>query len=123
MQADHACGCSENRNLEMFIVDVMRHGEIEQVSGILQLLNSRSCIGWRIFWPRDFTAEEVVATLEHLLQKGMVHLLIHDERRRELVDATPESVDLRAEWPTLWFRLTPKGREAWESWEPPKEGK
>ena len=108
-------------HLPMFILDVLRHDVIEQLPSIIRMLNDDGCIGWRDCWPRDFTAKEVVPVLEQLVRGGAVDVLREDESGNDVVRVSPETVDVEREVNVLWFALTPKGRERWSEWEPPKD--
>ena len=103
-------------HLPMFVLDVLRY-DIEKVDGILELLNNRGCIGWRVFWERDFNRDEVVSALEELVQRKMVCVL--REQSMELVKCDPPKnfADM-ADY--LWFKIRKRGLEAWNEWIPPK---
>ncbi len=103
----------------MFIVDVLRH-DIEQVSSIIKLLNDRECIGWREFWPHDFSIEEAVYSLNRLMNRSYVRQLIYDQENKVLIPAvtTNEIVTGEEEY---WFELTDLGKAAWKEWNPPAE--
>jgi len=101
----------------MFIADVLRY-DIEAVPSILRLLNNRGAIGWREFWPRDFTEEDILPALEELVSQGLVQPLEVDESTREL-RRVERPVNVRAEASELWFLLTKRGWDAWDEWEPP----
>lgn len=106
--------------LTMFIVDVMRHDEVENVDGILQLINNSTNIGWRRAWPHDFTEEEVVYGLRLLLERKLVRPLIYSEETNQIVDWRGRglpTLDIK----NLWFRITELGWNAWERWQPPEE--
>lgn len=109
------------RHLPMFILDVLRHDAIEQLSSIVKMLNNDACIGWRDCWPRDFTAEEIVPVLEQLVKEGLVDVLREDESGNEVVPISIETVDVQGEMDVLWFAMTARGRERWSEWTPPKE--
>lgn len=104
-------------DIRLFILDVMRY-DFEQVSHICTLLNSRSSIGWRVFWPRDFTEDEVVSALGELLRGGLVEAFGEDIDRPELVPLPAPSTD-PASLRTYWYRPTREGLGLWESWTPP----
>jgi hypothetical protein len=109
-----------DEQLTMFIVDVMRHDEVENVDGILQLINNSTSIGWRAAWPHDFTEEEIIKGLRMLLEGKMVRPLIYDEVSKQIVDwrgSSSPSLDLR----NLWFRITELGWKKWQQWIPPEE--
>jgi hypothetical protein len=104
--------------LEMFVLDVLRHDELEQVSSLVKMLNDRSCIGWRDHWPHDFTQEEVTAALNELVQQGKVEAMLENPKG-EFVPAP--KTRLKTSGSAAWFRLTPAGQAAWDQWEPPAE--
>lgn len=107
--------------LEMFVLDVMRHDEAEQIGSIVRMLNDRGCIGWRDHWPHDFTEDEVRVALKELAEHGDVELL-NEGAGGGLVAARPQRVrrarndDSNA---GPWYRLTAAGRATWDRWEPP----
>ena len=100
----------------MFIVDVLRY-DIEQISSVLNLLNSEGCIGWREFWPRDFRFDEVATELIALVESGLVERLEVAEDKYELVPLA-RSMD-PALMDQLWFRITKRGWQAWGTWDAP----
>lgn len=103
-------------NLLMFIIDVLRHDEYEQLEHIVSLLNSGDCFGWNDHWPSDFCADEVQAALKDLVARGDVAALVEDANSREtLVTAPPDVTDPAV----LWYSLNRKGRARWEEWTPP----
>lgn len=109
---------SPQRHLDMFVLDVLRHDVVEQVSSIVRLLNDRTCIGWRQFWPHDISSSEVVPALLDLERSGLVRALQETEGKDQLVPIPSGQLDASyAE--VVWFALTEKGRRLWEEWEPP----
>lgn len=104
--------------LEMFILDILRHDEVEQISSMVRMLNDRSCIGWRDHWPHDFVEDEVLAAAQNLVERGDVAVLQEDAggefvlARRSVQNAQNTEME-------LWYRMTPAGRAAWENWDPP----
>ena len=102
--------------LEMFVLDVLQHDVAEQVPSILRLLNNRGCIGWRDFWPHDFSAEEVTAALRQLVHTGLVELFSEDHAGTLSVCDKP---DWNAPMESLWFGIASAGRAKWGEWEPP----
>jgi hypothetical protein len=106
--------------LNRFVLDVLRHDAAEQLSSILNLLNNDGCIGWRAYWPHDFTAVEVAPALEELLRAGWVTALREDKSDGELVPVDWRALDTRRDQESLWFALTPQGRKVWEGWDPPR---
>lgn len=107
-----------NSQIEMFVIDVLRY-DIEAIPSIIKLLNDRT-IGWRNFWPHDFTELEVVEALKGLLPKGLVKPLVYDKSTKELVDIEIENFrDIESSIGSFWFILTEKGWEVWNNWDDP----
>lgn len=107
--------------LPMFVVDVLRY-DIEQVPSITKLLNNTGSIGWRKFWPHDFTDKEVVGALGRLCNEGLVEVLVYDPQLKELVVGKGQP-DFEGRLVENWFRLNDAGRRKWEEWRPPTESK
>lgn len=104
----------------MFVLDVLRHDVGAQLSSILKLLNNDGCIGWREFWPHDFTSEEVIPILLSLERAGSVralHEIIPDDTGNGLAPL-PVGQITPADCGDVWFALTARGRRLWEQWEP-----
>jgi hypothetical protein len=110
----------DSATLEMFVLDVLRHDEIEQLSSIVRLMNDRTCVGWRDFWPHDFTTDEILATVKESVERGNIELLREGDAG-ELAPVPSANIETIEGDSTLWFRLTPSGRSAWERWKPPTE--
>ncbi len=105
--------------LAMFILDVLQHDVAEQVGSIVKLLNNRGCIGWRAFWPRDFTQNDVLTALRWLVDHGLVIVYMENPAKCELLQSTAPPIDLGS--PSLWFGRSEKGKHLWDAWEPPTE--
>lgn len=56
----------------MFVLDVLRHDEIENVPAIVRMLNDDGGIGWRDQWDRDFTEADVRSVLVPLVRDGLL---------------------------------------------------
>lgn len=108
-----------NNQLEMFILDVLRY-DIEPISSIIQLLNDRSGVGWRDYWPHDFREEEIIPALKRLAERGLIEVLRESEDRAELVPAHT-SVNIQEDIGMLWFMLSEDGWSEWNKWEPRNE--
>ncbi|HQU43730.1 MAG: hypothetical protein B7Z73_01250 [Planctomycetia bacterium 21-64-5] len=104
----------------MFVLDVLRHDAVEQVSSIVRLLNDTSgCVGWREFWPRDFTTTEVVSALVALEHDGHVRALRESSTEDDLLAVPSGQLDSSACEET-WFALTADGRRLLDEWDPPR---
>lgn len=103
--------------LQMFILDVLRH-DIECCASILNLLNDDSgTVGWREFWPRDFTLADIMPALESLIVKGWVIPYKFDPAQRELEEDPDEGRGFRERPDDYWFLLSEQGRRRWEQWD------
>ena len=105
----------------MFVADSLLDG-IETFPGIIAMLNDRRIGRWRNAVTKDFTAQEVLLTLKELAESGSV-----DAWRNSGGTAVSANLDstcivrlAREDPDCLWFRLTEKGREAMQAWDPPK---
>ncbi len=108
-------------NLAMFILDVLRHDDIESIPSILSLLNDNSgTIGWRDHWPHDFLESEVTSKLIELLDGRFVKAARYDPNQQAAVECEYKLISgSKINHDGIWFTLTPKGRLALESWKPP----
>jgi hypothetical protein len=101
-------------DLRMVILDALVD-DFEDLSSIMQ-----SAAIWREYWPRDFTEQEVIATLKTLLEAQLI------EAYAEAPSSTgPELI--RVEVPQAhedairhyWFLPTKAGRDTWQQWDAP----
>ena len=106
--------------MSMFILDVLRHDVVEQIPSILNLLNDDGGVGWRDRWPQDFTADEIVPTLEKLVRAGLVGALREQQSGNDLSPVNVQELDVGRDQDSLWFELTDEGRRVWDRWEPPQ---
>jgi hypothetical protein len=104
-------------DLTMFVLDVLRH-DIENLESVLRLLNSATSIGWRAFWPHDFTVDEVVPVLNRLLDEGLIRQLAEE---RGVLVLREQAVPIVAGTERIWFQITDDALQIWERWEPPTE--
>jgi hypothetical protein len=109
-----------SHNLGMFIVDVLRHDDLEPLSSILNLLNNDGCIGWRQFWTRSFRRDEVLIALTDLIEDGLVVVFQESSKCDKLVQVCWDDVDMRHEEESTWFSLTAAGQTAWMQWQSPQ---
>jgi hypothetical protein len=77
-------------------------------------------LGWRKFWPRDFTYEEVLEALDRLVRRGLAKPLEYNPVKRELVTVN-RPVDVRTEGGSLWYKVEQSALDLWNAWKSPKE--
>jgi hypothetical protein len=106
-------------HLRMFVLDVLQHDEIEQLPSIIKLLNDRSTVGWREFWPRDFSADEVIFALTNLIREGAVRAFRERDDSGELEPVGLKQLEAASSYDLTWFGPTEAGRKLWSEWEPP----
>jgi len=100
----------------MFVLDVLKY-DIEQIGSILNLLNDDTGIGWRPLWARPFETPEVTRWLVELAEEGRVEVC--HEQDGYLVPVSEVPVLAENTVGAYWFRLTTRGEEALERWDPP----
>ena len=110
---------ADGGQLLMFVVDVLRH-DMEPLSSVIKMLNNDGSIGWRGFWPHDFTEAEAGQALDELVNRKWVEVLEYSQPSNQLVPAQG-TFDIGKKPSRLWFRLTEAGRQAWEDWKPPTQ--
>ena len=110
----------EETKLREFIIDIL-HYDIESVQTLISHLNLSIPIGWRRFWPHNFTEQEVLPALKDLIRENLVQVLQLSEvtRQLEAVDGDP-MISLN-DPNSLWFNLTHEGYLKWREWIPPQE--
>ncbi len=120
MKAQASANAENRSKLKAFVIDIL-HYDIESMQTLLNHLNEREVIGWRKFWPRDFTKEEIIPVLEELINDHFIETLQYNGTtvRLEKVDMRGSVIKDLAD--SLWFRLADKGYDAWKKWSPPRE--
>ncbi len=107
----------------MFVADALMDG-IETFPDIVALLNDRRLGGWRNAVYRDFTTEDVFAALDELISSGLIDMWSEDISG--LIPITGEAANIaelvaaKEGSRSVWFRLTVKGRQTVEYWNPPE---
>jgi hypothetical protein len=105
----------------MFVLDVLRHDDMEQIDSILKLMNNTGCIGWRFTRDSDFQVDEVAARLRVLLEGGYVASYKESTTKPyKNVPVEASSIDWKMIG-RIWFSITPKGTDAWAAWSPPRD--
>ena len=101
-------------DIDMFVIDVLRY-DIEDLAAVLRMLNNSGPMGWRKFWPHDFTREEVLEALDRLVSRGLAKPIEYDPVRRELVDVD-RHVDVQEEGSLLWYKVEQSALDLWKEW-------
>ena len=102
--------------LYMCIIDVIQD-DIEQVSSILNLLNNNlDAIGWREYFKKDISQEEVIKVLEYLIIEKLVDVWDFNEKETELIPVYNPSTNSDSIL-KYWYLPSKKGQKLWESWE------
>jgi hypothetical protein len=109
------------KTLEMFLIDVLRHGQGGQLKSILSRLNSRGCIGWRDHWSHDFSVEEIAPVLKDLAIREILEVAIVQHGASKWKTVKPTDELFRDSLNDLWFFMTEKAYKLWDEWEPPAE--
>ena len=107
--------------LEMFVIDVLRHGQGGQLGSVLNRLNDRGCIGWRQHWSHDFASEEVVPVLRDLAIRGIVEVSVVEQGASNWTTTEPTDELFRESLDELWFFMTDKAYKLWDDWQPPPD--
>lgn len=110
---------SRENNLEsqlpMFLLDVLQFG-MQPFARIQKLMANTTGVGWRLFWPHDFTDAELLGCLRDLLESGDAVLWAFDDAG-DLKQTTLD--ELRGPLEEAWFERTESGRQRIEAWQPP----
>lgn len=107
-----------SRDLLDFVVLDALANDLEDLEGIVRILNSPSELGWRDQHPGEFTRMEVLSPLLRAIRDRLVEACRYSEGDRALVGLGEGSVP-SGSIDDVWFRLTPRGRTVLNSWEPP----
>ncbi len=102
--------------IDMYVLDVLRHDEVEQLSSILNLLNDDGCIGWRSEWGRWFTEGEVWESLRRLTRARCVFVAAEEPGGLVRVEEGSAHFGLDDQG-EIWFGLTEVGVRIWDQWE------
>ena len=104
-----------NRLPDMYVLDALA-SDIEDLEGILRMLNSETELGWHKEWGRKFSREEIVEALCRLVSDDLVLTYVTPEKPG-LVALAPRALP-PGDFDDAWFGLTEKGRLVHANWEP-----
>jgi hypothetical protein len=107
-----------SRELIHFVALDALANDLEDLEGILRILNSPSELGWRDQHPAEFTRDEVVPALLRAIGDGTVEACVYSDSERALV-GVGENVVPNGPFDHMWFRLTRRGRMVLDAWKPP----
>src|SRR5207253_4315935 len=98
---------------DFYILDALAN-DVEDVSSILQMLNSDSELGWHKELGRKFTCNDVAEGLSRLVRLGSVQVYLTDDDEKALIPLAEKTLPL--EMSVAWFGLTGRGRLIHENW-------
>lgn len=101
---------------DMFVLDALAN-DIEDLDGIIRMLNSDTALGWVAEWGRSFRREEVVEALSRLIMRDFVTALILHSDGRSL-QKLPAMTLPPLSYDEAYFSMTDRGRLLHSSWEP-----
>jgi len=105
----------------MYIMDVMRYDDVENIASIQRVLNSNSNFGWAAIAGRDFLETEITDALRILIHEECVE--VYAQNSNGQLERTLFMPDCSNAYMTgLWYGLLPEGQRRWEAWDPPGEG-
>ncbi len=109
-----------NEQLKMFILDIL-HYDYESIPHLIHGLNG-DALGWRDFWHRDFSLDDVLPRLESLLSEGLVMAFREDGETGNVMPSVEVQKlgETQGDYHDLWFGLTNKGWQKWYEWELPE---
>jgi hypothetical protein len=108
-------------HLSMFVLDVLRHDDLENIASIINMLNDKEDIGWRKYWPHDFLQEEVLPAIAQEIQQGNIEPCKRQSIDGPVVAVTKEAFFASTGATEWWYHLTSKGYSRWQHWLPPGE--
>ena len=109
------------RDLTDYVVLDAIADDLESIEIILNRVNNAE-FGWReLHRNAEFTRDEIVSSLFRLIRDGLAEACSYSEPDRALVSLGPRVLPSN-ELDEHWFVITPHGRMAHASWEPPTIG-
>lgn len=101
---------------DYLVLDALSY-DMEDLDGILSIINSPTEIGWLAYLGRPISEGEVALALRRCFEDALVIPRIGSPDGRSLTDAA-------GGFPTgplegVWFELTPRGQLVIDNWEPP----
>lgn len=103
-------------SLDLYVLDALAD-DIEDLEGMLRILNSDTAIGWKKEWGRRFEREEIVTALSRLVLKDAVRVLVLSGDGKYLTD-WPRGALPPGSYGDVYFGMTERGRLLHSSWDP-----
>jgi hypothetical protein len=101
---------------DLYVLDALSN-DMENIDGVLRMLNSDSVLSWKREWGHEFSRLDVVTALSRLVRDDMVRVLVPDDTGtalRELPATTMPSSD----YDGAYFAITGRGRMIHAAWDP-----
>ena len=111
---------SNPRSPDLYVLDSLAN-DIEDLEGILRMLNSNTELGWATEWGRPFQREELVTALSRLVTKGYVQVFALAADGKSLEPLAP-TVLPPGTYQDTYFGMTDRGRLIHRNWDPNVEG-
>lgn len=102
--------------LDLYVLDALAN-DMEDIEGILRMLNSDSDLGWKQELGREFSRSDILAALSRLVRADMVRVLVRDESGTALREL-PRSVMPSSDYDVTYFAVTGRGRMVHDAWDP-----
>lgn len=103
-----------SREIEMCVLDCLQD-DVENVPALLRMLNGHDPSSWEMARGARFTADEVQAALDSLMDKQMVTPYA-DDSCGTCVPVEGNIVGSTRAWEDVWFQLEPLGRDVFRQW-------
>jgi hypothetical protein len=101
---------------DLYVMDTLAN-DLEDLEGVLRMLNSDTVLGWHREWGRKFQRKDVVEALSRLIRNDMVQAYVLSEDGKSLEVLPPQTLP-PGSYDDAYFGLRPHGRIAHQNWEP-----
>ncbi len=106
-----------DRTPDLYVLDALAN-DIENLEGILRMLNSDTALGWAKEWGRAFSRPEIVEALSRLIKRELVCVLVYARDGTSLTHLAAGALPL-GDYEHAYFSLTERGRLMHTNWHPP----
>lgn len=104
---------------DLYVLDTLAN-DLENLEGIMRMLNSDTVLGWHREWGRHFERKEIVEALSRLVRTDMIQVYVLSEDGKALEALPPQQLPLSS-YDDAYFGLRPRGRMTHSNWEPDVE--